>query len=215
MARQGKIARLPFEVREEINRRLLDNESGEKICGWINHTQGLRGAAAISAPNLSVWRSGGFKEWMEGQEKVERTKKLADYCLRLAKAGGGSMDLPAAIAGGQLMEVLEDFDPTELKALLKEKPETYLGVLGTLARLQTSKAGERKSMQGDVKLAQNERTLRLAEDKYQRETCRLYLKWREDKRAEEIALDRSLKPAVQVEKLRELMFGPVNEGILN
>lgn len=212
MARKGKIARLPFAAREEINRRLLDNEPGQRIIEWINSTHKLRGPAAVTDSNLSDWRAGGFAEWLEGHEKVERTKSLAEYCLRLAEAGGGSMDLPAAIAGGQLMEVLEDFDPLAIKNLLRSDPKNYLGVLEMLARLQRSKADESKARQGDIKLAQSERALKLAEEKFERETCKLYLKWFADKRAEQIALDKNLRPAVQVEKLRQLMFGSVTEA---
>lgn len=209
MSRKGKIARLPFEVREDLNRRLLDNRNGPEILAWLNSSQELRGAAAINAQNLSEWRAGGFADWMGKHDAVEKTKSLAEYCLRLAKAGGGAMDLPAAIAGGQLMEVLEDFDPGDLKDLLRDKPETWLGVIEMLARLQRSKADELKARQGDVKLAQSERALKLAEKKFERETARLFLKWYVDKRAAEIAENKALKPAVQIDQLRQLMFGEV------
>src|SRR5581483_8167837 len=208
MARQGKIARLPFEVREELNQQLLDNRNGPAILNWINAKCALRGQAAITAQNLSEWRAGGFAEWLQKHDKVQRTKSLAEYCLRLADAGGGSMDLPASIAGGQLMEVLEDFDPDDLKSLLKEKPESWLGVLEMLARLQRSKADELKARQGDVKLAQSERALNLAEAKFQRETAKLFLKWYADKRAAEIAEGKG-KSDVKIEQLRLLMFGEV------
>ena len=37
MSRNGKIARLPGQNREEINRRLHDGEDGKKILGWLNY----------------------------------------------------------------------------------------------------------------------------------------------------------------------------------
>lgn len=212
MARKGKIARLPFAVREEINRRLLDNENGVKLVAWINTTQQLRDAAAITEQNLSEWRGGGFDDWLKNQDKVQRTKDLAEYCLRVAKAGGGSMDLPAAIAGGHLMEVLEDFDPKDLKDMIKEDPKNYIELITSLSKLQRSKADEAKARQGDVKLEQSERALKLAEGKFQVQTCELFLKWFTNKKAEEIAADKSMKPAVKVEQLRQLMFGEVENA---
>ena len=212
MAAQGKIARLPHLVREEICQRLLNNEEGKKIIEWINASQGLRGRAAITDANLSEYRSRGFSVWLEKQDKIEKTKSLAEFCFRMAKAGGGSMDLPAAIAGGQLMEVLEDFDTDNLKTLLKADPSNYIGVIAAVARLQKARAGDRVIEQNEVRLKQNERSLKIAEGKYQMQFAKEFLKWFGNKRAEAIALDKSLKPAVQISKLRELMFGPIEEA---
>ena len=209
--RRGKIARLPFATREEINRRLLENEEAKEILAWLNTDQKLSGPAAITSQNLSEWRAGGFAEWLEKREKVEKTKSLAEYCYRIAQAGGGSMDLPAAIAGGQLMEVLEDFDPQSLKAVLADKPDTWLGILEMVARLQRSKADAAVVQQNEVRLAQSDRKLALEEARFQRMTCELYLKWRDNKRAEEIASSKS-KPDVKIAQLRELMFGPLEPG---
>ena len=215
MARNGKVARLSYEVREEINQRLRDNQNGATILRWINEKCRLRGAAAITDNNLSQWRSGGFVEWMEKQEKVEKTRSLAEYCRRVADAGGGSMDLPAAVAGGQLMEILEEFDPADLKLLLREKPETYLGILERLSSLRSSaatetklKQAEKKLDQADEKLAQSKRLVEVAEIKAQTQACIAFLKWREDKRVEEIAASGG-KQTVKVEQLRALIFGAV------
>lgn len=209
--RRGKIARLPFATREEINRRLLENEEARDLLAWLNAEQKLSGASAITPQNLSEWRSGGFADWLEKRERVEKTKSLAEYCYRIADAGGGSMDLPAAIAGGQLMEVLEAFDPQSLKTVLADKPDTWIGILEMVARLQRSKADEVAVRQNDVRLAQSSRKLALEEARFQRTTCELFLKWRDNKRAEEIASSKS-KPDVKISQLRELMFGPLEPG---
>jgi len=36
MTRTGKIARLPLSIRDQLNRRLLDNEPGPSLLGWLN-----------------------------------------------------------------------------------------------------------------------------------------------------------------------------------
>ena len=36
MLRQGKIARLPRPLRNELNRRLADNEDGGVLLNWLN-----------------------------------------------------------------------------------------------------------------------------------------------------------------------------------
>lgn len=36
MSRIGKIARLPHDIREQLNRHLLDGQSGPAILAWVN-----------------------------------------------------------------------------------------------------------------------------------------------------------------------------------
>jgi hypothetical protein len=74
-ARTGKIARLPLEIREELNERLLDGEEGRPLADWLNglpkvqevmeeHFQGN----PITEQNLSEWRKGGHQDWKRDQE---------------------------------------------------------------------------------------------------------------------------------------------------
>jgi hypothetical protein len=69
MARVGKIARLPLETREELNRRLANGELGGSLLRWLNELPAARDmlefcfdGAAITKQNLSEWRKGGFRE---------------------------------------------------------------------------------------------------------------------------------------------------------
>ena len=212
-ARKGKIARLPFVTRERINEMLLDNVQGQKILNWLNADQKLKGAAAITDGNLSEWRKGGFQDWLEKADKMEKTKRLSEICLRVAKAGGGEMDLPAAIAGGQIMEALEGFDPEKLKLLLQADPANYIELLESLSKLQRGQAATRTQKmlerQNDLRLAQNERSLHLAELKAQDQELARFKKWYKDQRAMDIMENKRLAPPVQMQLLRELMFGPV------
>jgi hypothetical protein len=42
MARVGKIARLPLEAREELNRRLVNDELGGSLLRWLNELPAAR-----------------------------------------------------------------------------------------------------------------------------------------------------------------------------
>jgi hypothetical protein len=75
MNRTGKIARLPYNTRQELNRRLLDNEPGDALLAWLNarpEVQAVLGRQfdgnPISKQNLSDWRTGGFAIWELRQE---------------------------------------------------------------------------------------------------------------------------------------------------
>ncbi len=211
MTRKGKIAQLPFSIREQLNARIRDGQLAPRILPWLNAECGLKGRAVITDGNISEWRAGGYQDWLRDQAKIEETQRRAEFCLRIAQAGGGAMELPAAIAGGQIMEVLEEFDPVLVKAALADEPGNWIKLLEVLARLQRSKADEKVAGQGDVKLAQNARKLDLEEQRHQVKTCELFIKWVADKRAADLAADQALKPDVKIAKLRELMFGKVAE----
>ncbi len=93
MARNGKIARLPRDLREELNRRLQDGEPGGPLLDWLNAlppvTQALAkefDGAAISKQNLSEWRAGGFAEWQARQEALIQTRELSADVTELAAA---------------------------------------------------------------------------------------------------------------------------------
>lgn len=42
MTRTGKIARLPRYLRDSLNQRLRDGESGKKLTAWLNSIQAVK-----------------------------------------------------------------------------------------------------------------------------------------------------------------------------
>jgi len=75
ITRNGKIARLPYELREQLNQRLLDGESGRALLAWLNAlpaTQAVLraefGGRPINGPNLTAWRQQGYREWRMERE---------------------------------------------------------------------------------------------------------------------------------------------------
>jgi hypothetical protein len=87
----GKIGRLPLDLRDEVCRRLADNQPSEKILAWLNGLPQVKkildeqfGGELVSARNLSNWRQGGFRAWQSsgqpatdppGQSRAEREAK--------------------------------------------------------------------------------------------------------------------------------------------
>jgi len=79
MTRKGKIARLPLDVREELNRRLHEGQNGRAVLAWLNEHPKVKRVLAedfdgrpINGVNLSGWKNGGYIEWLARQELVER-----------------------------------------------------------------------------------------------------------------------------------------------
>ena len=82
LCRNGKIARLPQNVREELNQRLQDGESGRGLVKWLNELAEVKsalkrefGGCLINEQNLSEWKRGGYRDWVA---KVETDELMAD-----------------------------------------------------------------------------------------------------------------------------------------
>src|SRR5690242_20330583 len=73
--RTGKIARLPLEIRTQLNHRLQGNTPASKLLPWLNALPEVRAvlkehfhSRPINAPNLSHWTEGGYRDWLHQQE---------------------------------------------------------------------------------------------------------------------------------------------------
>ena len=75
LTRNGKIARLPQPLREDLNRRLNQGAQGRPLLQWLNSLPEVQavlaadfGGRPINKQSLSQWRRGGYAEWLRQQE---------------------------------------------------------------------------------------------------------------------------------------------------
>jgi hypothetical protein len=137
MNRNGKIARLPQGIREGLNRRLQDNELGDKILEWLNGQEVVQTVikeqfegAAITKQNLSEWRMGGFAEWVLGQEVVYEAQDTEEGARRLDAVTDSSLpDRLATVLAGRYASLLARWDGEVTEAFMKK-----LRALGPLCR---------------------------------------------------------------------------------
>jgi hypothetical protein len=95
ITRNGKIARLPKAVRDELNRRLSDGEPGKELVAWLNGLPEVQsvvaaefGGRAVREQNLSEWKSGGYREWLQQQEALELVRCLSAEAQEVKEAAG-------------------------------------------------------------------------------------------------------------------------------
>jgi hypothetical protein len=76
--RHGKVARLPAQIRLQLNRRLREKEPALSLLPWLNSLPEVQailsekfGSRPINKQNLSQWRRGGFRDWLDLQEHFE------------------------------------------------------------------------------------------------------------------------------------------------
>lgn len=203
-ARTGKIARMPVAIRNEVNRRLFENESGARIVAWLNEQpEALKiledyfGEEPVTPQNLSEWRKGGYQAWIRRREAIENMKDVSEFALHLGQAAGGSIgDGTAAILGGKILGALEKSDGDRVNPFLVE----------AVAMLRKGDHEQIKRKQADRLLDQKDEQIALDKKKFQRTTAELFLKFYEDKRAKEIVESRSTN-AEKLELVGQAMFG--------
>jgi hypothetical protein len=133
MTRDGKIARLPWSLRDELNRRLRDGEPGKNLVDWLNSLPAVQevlqerfGGRLISEQNLSEWKQGGYQDWLRDQETRTWVQELTSRSEDIKEEAGdlSAADLlaaPLAIALDHCRQVLAakaTEDPKQVRALL-------------------------------------------------------------------------------------------------
>jgi len=94
MSRIGKIARLPHDIREQLNRRLLGGQSGPEILAWVNELPQCRqmlaqkfGGRPIDEGNVYEWRYGGYEEWLYHEDRRDLLRARFEYIAKLDAVG--------------------------------------------------------------------------------------------------------------------------------
>ena len=85
MTRNGKIARLPRSLRDELNHRLAAKEDDGAILDSLNAAPNVKNLLArdfagepVSQQNLHEWRQGGFVEWQSRQDLFAEAADLTN-----------------------------------------------------------------------------------------------------------------------------------------
>ena len=88
--RNGKIARQPCNIREELNRRLQDGELGTRLVDWLNARPEVQKilkdqfeGRPISEQNLFEWKQGGYQDWLRHQEARCFVQRVRDEATEL------------------------------------------------------------------------------------------------------------------------------------
>jgi hypothetical protein len=214
-SRQGKIARLPLALREEVNQRLLDNKPARIICAWLN---GLPETVALYSElkltpvtpiNLSNWRHGGYQEWLLRNERALQTQELTRWGMQLAKSSGYQLSESAsAILAGQILDVLEN-----LAFLQREiRDKKISGRQAGLWRLTKVMAEVARALAGVRRGDQTREQIDLNREKYERMFCDKLLDGDQRKKAEEIA-NSDVSYEEKIKAIRAVVFADVDEFV--
>lgn len=177
MSAKGKISRLPFEIRKELNRRHREGEAPVDSMAWLNSLDEVKTVLAacnfggdkkhgllINAQNLSEWfRPGGpYEAWAKEELDVERSERRAEFAARLAKVTGGAVTQPAiAIAAGEILNKWEDSSAEDKTELTKALVALATAESGNI-RAQTDKERLKTVQQPAVQIERQKSMLAIA-----------------------------------------------------
>jgi hypothetical protein len=129
---RGKIAALPKEHRDTINKLLLD---GSPYPAVINRMadQGI----SLNTQNLSNWYQTGFQDHLAHLERLDHQRAKYEAATDLLQ----NMDvskLPEAglqTAAAQIYDLLDKFSPDAIAAAIADQPDKYIRLVNSLSRL--------------------------------------------------------------------------------
>ena len=184
----GKIARIPNEIREQLNRRMRDGEVTATILRWLNDLPEVKsilaeqfGGTAISPQNVSTWRRNGYQRWLQTQEPFKGIAALAEESGAFSRAGNGNLaNGAAALAAARLLDYMRRVPPDQCSA--GEMAQISFAAMTLLKGEQANaqlKLAERRIVQKDEQLL-------LTRDRDQRNTITIGLRLLGDARAKEI-----------------------------
>ena len=148
MSRNGKIARLPKDLRELVNRMLEDGAQHRSVIHELekHRHRWPDKMSDINEDNVSNWKSGGYLDWLLEQDIQADLRARREYALELAK------DLPEQhiddvtlqMGINLLYHVLAGLDRDLLRDKLQADPAAWCKVVNTLARLSRDAIDLRK-----------------------------------------------------------------------
>src|SRR5882757_2236796 len=81
--RNGKIARLPKETRDMINRMLDDGIPYHVIIDELGEA-----GESLNTQNLTNWKQGGYQDWLKNQALIDRMRAQTEFAMDLLRETG-------------------------------------------------------------------------------------------------------------------------------
>ena len=206
MTRNGKIARLPRTIRDELNRRLDEGVQGGSLIRWLNKLPAVKslvardfGGVAISKQNLCEWRAGGFAEWQARQEMLEHSRELAADAREIADATDGTL-------GDHLATVLAARYAAVLSGWNGEPDEPFQRKLRVLRSLCQDIAVLRRGDHHSARVKLKQEQMECAKEKKDAELVELFQDWLKKPEVQDVVSKTCLSAEEREHRLR-VIFG--------
>jgi hypothetical protein len=208
MARNGKIARLPRDIREELNRRLQDAEPGGTLLPWLNALPAVQavlarefGGVPVSKQNLSEWRTAGFVEWQARQETLAQARELAADATELAAATDGRLtDHLATVLAARYASALAGWNG-EVTEGFGRKLRALRGLCQDIVEL-------RRGDHSGARLRMEQERLDREREKTEEEVVAQFQQWAQNPAVRDLICTAWLSPEERQRRVREIFGCP-------
>ena len=206
MTRNGKIARLPREIREQLNRRLHDGEAGVRLVEWLNANEQVRqvlaqdfGGREISEQNLSEWKQGGYPDWLARQEALAQVRELGEDAIELATATNGALaDHLAVVLTARYAKLVSGWNG--------EMDDAFRRRVRALRMLCQDVVELRRGDHSASRLRMERERLEADREKTEEEVLEHFQRWAQNRTVREWIEKEFISPAERERRLREI-FG--------
>ena len=136
--RNGKVARLPAYLRDQINRMLDDGLPYKTIIQQLGPAgQGL------NEDNLSNWRLGGYQDYLKAQALNERARGQIEAAADVVRESGAISTVQLQQACGQIallqyLETIIEYGDEVARESLKQNPAKFITLINACCNLANS-----------------------------------------------------------------------------
>ena len=129
--RRSKIARLPRELREQVNESLDNHIEYQRILdGLAEH-----GHSGFEMYDLTRWKDTGYLDWLARHEHTEELETKLDWVQKLASQGTSTLQKASlSVLALKLFDTINRTDAVDICKLLDTRPEKIPGLLNSFAR---------------------------------------------------------------------------------
>jgi len=162
--RNGKIARLPHEVREQLNQRLERAQPSPKLLDWLNAVPEVQEAIQedfdgepVSRQNLSQWRQGGFQEWQARRDLCDDARDVAQCAEKMDECKDRELaDAAATVLAARFGSLIANWNG-EVDAKFEAKTRVLNGLCRSVVQLQRgTHQANRESLEVDRLMKEKE-----------------------------------------------------------
>jgi hypothetical protein len=131
----GKIARLPRAVRDQVNTMIRDGVSyGELRQRFLD--LGHSEFDDISEKNISNWKTSGYQRWLREQEWRDDMQQTRAEALEFAGIDEAKLEqVTLKTASMRLYQLFKQFDAVDFSVAVENKPEAYTRLFSALPRI--------------------------------------------------------------------------------
>jgi hypothetical protein len=208
MARNGKIARLPREIRDALHRRLQNGEQRASLLAWLNGLPQVRqtlvegfGGVAVSKQNLSEWRAGGFAEWQARQDTLDDARELAADANEISAATDGRLtDHLATVLAVRYASALASWNG-EVTEPFRKKLRALRGLCQDIVEL-------RRGDHSGARLKMEQERLEREREKTEEEVIAHFQRWAKNPAVRDVVCQNWISPEERRARIREIFGRP-------